>query len=186
MGSRQIYRISSDLFARIAMSLIFLVGGLICAWLNLQSQQEQIQLHLTGVEVMGSISFKRQTVQSRGRSTGWVNTFSVNYFDKPTTVESDPIVFDAFGKEITLSTGQPAIGDFYSYDIHNVPDEIYEQTTEGERLALIYLPGAPEKVWIKSMVKVKAELNFSGPRVFVLIGLLLALVPFIPWPKRFA
>lgn len=186
MSRRLLYRINSGLFARMALSAVFLFGGLTSAWLNLQTQQEQIQLNLAGVEVMGSISFKRQTLQSSGRSTQWVNTFNVSYFDKPTTAEDDPIVFDAFGKQITLSDGQSAIGDFYSYDIHNIPDTIYEQATEGERLALIYLPEAPEKVWLKSMIKVKTEPDFRGPISFALIGLLLAVIPLVPWSGRFS
>lgn len=130
MSLRQFYRINSGLFTRIAVSALFLLGGLTSAWINLQTQQEQIQLNLVGVEVMGSISSKRQTLQSSGRGTQRINTINVFYFDRPATVEDAPIIFDAFGKKITLSDGQSAIGNFYSYDIHNVPDEIYEQTIE--------------------------------------------------------
>lgn len=170
--------------SRVLLSTLLAALGFIFAALNIQSQREHISVNRTGIEVTGRVAFKLQEFRSSGRGSSRVNTFRVYYFDEPPESEREPVVLKAFGKEIVLGKGSPYIGNFHAYDIEGIPDALFQRTEEGSRLPLLYLPGNPEKVWLKSNVEGKTGIDPTVPGVFALSGIFLAGAIAVDWPSH--
>ncbi|MEM7032015.1 MAG: hypothetical protein AAF629_20850 [Chloroflexota bacterium] len=149
------------------LSILLITLGCIIAWFNILNQQEKLQVNLTGVEVTGTVIFKRQVMRSSGRGSSYINVFTVYYFDKVPEEDRQPIVLEAFGKQIELGKGRPYIGDFYSYDIENISNALYDRTHTGDPVSILYLPGKPEKVWLKEAVADQTQIFLFWPLTLI-------------------